>query len=69
MRQAFFKIDCRIALHDPCIYGRYLELSDVPARVLSDMGIECGVVVIFSHLFYMIQKITRSFLIIKHCGA
>ena len=31
----------RIALHDPCFYGRYLELSDVPARVLSDMGIEC----------------------------
>ncbi len=31
----------RITLHDPCFYGRYLELSDVPARVLSDMGFEC----------------------------
>jgi Fe-S oxidoreductase len=31
----------RITLHDPCFYGRYLEMSDVPARVLSDMGIEC----------------------------
>lgn len=32
----------RIALHDPCFYGRYLELSDVPGRVLSGMGIECA---------------------------
>jgi Fe-S oxidoreductase len=31
----------RITLHDPCFYGRYLELSDVPARVLAGMGIEC----------------------------
>jgi Fe-S oxidoreductase len=32
----------RIALHDPCFYGRYLELSDVPARVLAGMNIECA---------------------------
>ncbi len=31
----------RVTLHDPCFYGRYLELSDVPARVLSGMDIEC----------------------------
>jgi len=31
----------KVTLHDPCFYGRYLELSDVPARVLTDMGIEC----------------------------
>jgi Fe-S oxidoreductase len=31
----------RITLHDPCIYGRYLELADVPKRVLEGLGIEC----------------------------
>jgi len=31
----------RITLHDPCIYGRYLELADVPRRVLEKLGIEC----------------------------
>ena len=31
----------KITLHDPCFYGRYLELSDVPAQVLSGMGFEC----------------------------
>jgi len=31
----------RITLHDPCFYGRYLELSDVPAKVLADLNIEC----------------------------
>lgn len=31
----------RITLHDPCFYGRYLELSDVPARLLSSLDIEC----------------------------
>ena len=30
----------RVTLHDPCFYGRYLELSDVPVRVLKGMGIE-----------------------------
>ncbi|MBW1816361.1 MAG: (Fe-S)-binding protein [Deltaproteobacteria bacterium] len=30
----------QVTLHDPCFYGRYLELSDVPARILSDFGIE-----------------------------
>ncbi len=32
----------KIALHDPCFYGRYLELSDVPAKVLSSVDIECA---------------------------
>jgi len=31
----------RVTLHDPCFYGRYLELADVPARVLRDLGFEC----------------------------
>jgi Fe-S oxidoreductase len=31
----------RVTLHDPCFYGRYLELSDIPARVLAKMDIEC----------------------------
>ena len=30
-----------ITLHDPCFYGRYLELSDVPAKVLAKMNITC----------------------------
>jgi hypothetical protein len=32
----------KIALHDPCFYGRYLELSDVPVNVLSSVDIECA---------------------------
>jgi len=31
----------RVTLHDPCFYGRYLEMSDVPRKVLANMGIEC----------------------------
>jgi Fe-S oxidoreductase len=31
-----------VALHDPCFYGRYLGLSDVPARALADLGIDCA---------------------------
>jgi Fe-S oxidoreductase len=31
----------RITLHDPCIYGRYLQLAHVPKRVLEGLGIEC----------------------------
>jgi Fe-S oxidoreductase len=30
----------RVTLHDPCFYGRYLELSDVPAKVLQNLGFE-----------------------------
>ena len=33
--------DQRVTLHDPCFYGRYLELSDVPTKVLAKLGIEC----------------------------
>jgi len=32
---------CRVTLHDPCFYGRYLELSDIPRQVLSGLGVEC----------------------------
>jgi Fe-S oxidoreductase len=32
----------RVTLHDPCFYGRYLELGEVPRRVLNKMGIECA---------------------------
>lgn len=31
----------RVTLHDPCLYGRYLEMSDMPRRVLANIGIEC----------------------------
>jgi len=31
----------RVTLHDPCFYGRYLELSDVPQKVLGNLDIEC----------------------------
>ena len=31
----------RVTLHDPCFYGRYLDLADVPAAVLGKLGIEC----------------------------
>lgn len=30
----------RITLHDPCFYGRYLELSDVPRKVIKNLGIQ-----------------------------
>jgi Fe-S oxidoreductase len=28
-----------VTLHDPCFYGRYLELSDAPRKVIKDLGI------------------------------
>ena len=31
----------QVTLHDPCFYGRYLELSEVPVKVLENLGIEC----------------------------
>jgi len=31
----------QVTLHDPCMYGRYLEMSDVPTKVLENLGIEC----------------------------
>ncbi|MCD6492240.1 MAG: (Fe-S)-binding protein [Archaeoglobaceae archaeon] len=33
--------NARVTIHDPCFYGRYLELSDVPREVLKKLGIEC----------------------------
>ena len=32
--------DGQVTLHDPCFYGRYLELSDVPRKILERFGIE-----------------------------
>jgi Fe-S oxidoreductase len=31
----------QVTLHDSCMYGRYLEMSDVPTEVLENLGIEC----------------------------
>lgn len=31
----------KLTLHDPCFYGRYLELSDKPRKALQDLGYEC----------------------------
>ena len=31
----------RVTLHDPCIYGRYLDMSDAPQNVLGKLDIEC----------------------------
>lgn len=31
----------RLTLHDPCFYGRYLELSDSPRRALGNLGYDC----------------------------
>jgi Fe-S oxidoreductase len=33
--------DVQVTLHDPCFYGRYLELSDAPREALKKQGIEC----------------------------
>ncbi|MBC8419250.1 MAG: (Fe-S)-binding protein [Desulfobacterales bacterium] len=30
----------QVTLHDPCFYGRYLKLSDVPRSILDKFGIE-----------------------------
>lgn len=30
-----------VTLHDPCFYGRYLGLSDVPAEKLARLGVQC----------------------------
>jgi len=29
-----------VAIHDPCLYGRYLELSEGPRQVLKSLGLE-----------------------------
>lgn len=31
----------KLVLHDPCFYGRYLQLSDAPRRALAGLGYEC----------------------------
>jgi Fe-S oxidoreductase len=30
----------QVTLHDPCFFGRYLNLSHVPRRLLADLGVE-----------------------------
>jgi Fe-S oxidoreductase len=30
-----------VTLHDPCFYGRYLELADVPQSLLGGLGVTC----------------------------
>jgi Fe-S oxidoreductase len=30
----------KVVIHDPCFYGRYLELSEGPRRVLRSLGLE-----------------------------
>ncbi|MBF0210272.1 MAG: (Fe-S)-binding protein [Desulfamplus sp.] len=30
-----------VTLHDPCFYGRYLQVSDTPRRILANIGVEC----------------------------
>ncbi|WP_300457517.1 (Fe-S)-binding protein [Desulfobacula sp.] len=34
--------DCgiEVTLHDPCFFGRYLHVSDIPRKVLSNLGIQ-----------------------------
>ena len=31
-----------VTLHDPCFYGRYLELSQVPRSLLAGLGVRCS---------------------------
>jgi len=31
--------DLKVTIHDPCFFGRYLCKSDIPRKVLSDLGI------------------------------
>ncbi|MDX2441174.1 MAG: (Fe-S)-binding protein [Desulfobacterales bacterium] len=31
--------DLQVTLHDPCFFGRYLNVSDVPRKVLTNLGI------------------------------
>ncbi|HFQ89976.1 MAG TPA: (Fe-S)-binding protein [Desulfobulbus sp.] len=34
--------DREVTLHDPCFYGRYLELSQVPRTLLAGLGVRCA---------------------------
>ncbi|WP_299983437.1 (Fe-S)-binding protein [Desulfobacula sp.] len=36
--------DCglEVTIHDPCFFGRYLKLSDVPRKVLTNLGISAS---------------------------
>ncbi len=34
-------VEQEVTLHDPCFYGRYLELSRVPRDLLAGLGVRC----------------------------
>ncbi|HEB69743.1 MAG TPA: (Fe-S)-binding protein [Desulfobulbus sp.] len=34
-------VSSEVTLHDPCFYGRYLALADVPHDLLSGLGVHC----------------------------
>lgn len=34
--------DQEVTLHDPCLFGRYLQLSELPRKILLDQGIRCS---------------------------
>ena len=31
--------DFQVTMHDPCFFGRYLKLSDIPRKLLANMGV------------------------------
>ncbi len=37
--------DLEVTLHDPCFYGRYLDLSRVPRALLAGLGVRCADVI------------------------
>jgi Fe-S oxidoreductase len=39
--KAFRQASRAVTLHDPCFYGRYLGLSEIPAQALARLGIRC----------------------------
>ncbi|SLM28050.1 conserved hypothetical protein [Desulfamplus magnetovallimortis] len=40
MRLSSGKCNMTVTIHDPCFYGRYLNVSDAPRKVLSGLGIQ-----------------------------
>ena len=51
--------DRRVTLHDPCFYGRYLELSDVPTKVLANLGIGYNTPPVGLNLFIASSRFDR----------
>lgn len=33
-------LDIKVTIHDPCFYGRYLKISEVPRHILRELGVE-----------------------------